>query len=374
MAYIFEFKTHTIRVQEQRHGVDIPGHRCRIVAASKFFLDSEEHHHHDDVIMMTFSVASGNTLGVTTHFPGFPLRVVDNVDKCAFANDRLTSIESPTKPTRDSHNNAISISPVTLRGSGNTGVLLWVNAKLSHGEDQAIGIFCKVQQEGDEEREGEEIYFGYYDIRLYRENKNSSNSTTSIVHNAGHNISPEPESASSQVHNNTLWHTTQYGDLNNTRHVISPETGQKLLRLLTDMDIKCAIQTDLLKTSTGDLQKSMNLCCERIQLIDEKLSNMPNANRDYQLQEESSRIRQSENLENAMKRVQDTIIDSIKAMKTSIVASEAAIKATSFQNATSLKNAVDTINMHVCQLFVEQKKSFATEHLTIRKFDTQYDV
>jgi len=118
----------------------------------------------------------------------------------------------------------------------------------------------------------------------------------------------------------------------------------------------------------------MNLCCERIQLIDEKLSNMPNANRDYQLQEESSRIRQSENLENAMKRVQDTIVDSIKAMKTSIVASEAAIKATSFQNATSLKNAVDTINRHVCQLCVEQKKSFATEHLTIRQFDTQYDV
>jgi len=40
----------------------------------------------------------------------------------------------------------------------------------------------------------------------------------------------------------------------------------------------------------------------------------------------------------------------------------------------SQASTTDTINAHVRQLFVEQKKSFAIEHFTIRPFDTKYDV
>ena len=71
---------------------------------------------------------------------------------------------------------------------------------------------------------------------------------------------------------------------------------------------------------------------------------------------------------------QDAIVDAIKAMNKSIVASKTAIKTTSFENAQTLKNAVDAINTKVCQLFVLHKKSFATEDFKVQHFDTQFVV
>jgi len=317
MAYIFDFGTYKIRVQEQRNGADIPEYACRLVDASMHDLNSPEHHHSGEVAMMTFSVAPQHTLSVKTTFTGSSERQVDHVDQHVYAYQRdYLSDKVNTLPAR---RKAIVLNPDVYRGGGASGVILWIKSR-------PFGIFCKPEHETDTEVDASNIYSPHsYRFQCYRENEKVADS-------------------------------------------------ELMLDSLSDLNQKTDYQLKVSEEFMDNSMKNVKLCRDRIQLVLTKLSSMSDANEERQRQEELSRIRHCEKLEHSMKCMQDTMIDSMKAMKKSIVESETAIKMTSFENAMSLKNAIDATNAKLSQVFVERKKSFATEELTVKNFDTQYRV
>ena len=329
MAYIFDFGSFQIRIQEQRDGMDLPSHQCKMI--DKAQLRVKEGKDFYNAFMVTFGVGQGNSLHVRTTFPGAQFEKLEKIKGCAFGpginlsdSDKIFNVSK----------NDFSIEPATYRGGSNNGVVVYAKG-------QAFGIFCKVITVRDTVEEGENISF--FPVLCYRERKNISQ-----------------ESA------NPLVHKTSESTL--------PDTHYNVIQYLLAIEENSKRQTDMILKSTQELQTKLDLCYRRVERMENEFPGMHDLVKQQTNQILSKIIESDTKISTTTKVVNDLMdymhrmLDVMKESQTAITA----VKKISSANATSIKVAVDAINMNVYKLFQQQQKSYKIEEITLQPFNAKF--
>lgn len=323
MAYIFEFQSFTIRIQEQRQGMDLPSHQCKMIDVAKVRVNSG--HKSKDASMVTFGVGEGNTLHVTTTFPGAPFDRLETIHGRVLGEGlRLTD----SQKGYDVSKNDFSIQPVTYRSNSNNGVVVWAKG-------EAFGIFCKVLSSRDTVVEADNISF-----------------LPALCYRARNNISPEPA--------NPLADTTAHN-------------VQQYLLAVEETVIK---RTDEILKSTLQLQNNMVLCDRRVEQMGLYFSDMEDLVKQqtnlilHKITERDTQKSTSTKIVNDLRGHMDRMLTVVTDSQTAITA----VKKISTANAMSIKAAVDAINMNVCKLFQQQQRSYKTEEITLQPFNAKFSV
>jgi len=178
MAYIFDFGLFKIRIQEQRDGIDLPSHQCKMINIEKVLMKSTHNHPY----MVTFGVSKGNSLNVKTTFTGDAFAKLDMIAGRVL---REGPTLSDSDEMYDRTKNNFNIEPRTFRADAVNGVL--VNAK-----GEVFGIFCKVMTGRDTEVEADNVSFDR--VTCYREmNMISPNPANPFVHKTSVSSLPDTE-------------------------------------------------------------------------------------------------------------------------------------------------------------------------------------
>ena len=178
MAYIFDFGLFKIRIQEQRDGIDLPSHQCKMINREQVRVKSTHNHSY----MVTFGVSKGNSLNVKTTFTGDAFAKLDMIAGRVL---REGPTLSDSDEMYDRTKNNFNIEPRTFRADAVNGVL--VNAK-----GEVFGIFCKVMTGRDTEVEADNVSFDR--VTCYREmNMISPKPANPFVHKTSVSTLPDTE-------------------------------------------------------------------------------------------------------------------------------------------------------------------------------------
>jgi len=329
MAYIFDFESFQIRIQEQRDGKELPSHECKMIDRAEVRVGSG--YNIKNAFMVTFGVDKGNSLHVTTTFRGAPFEKLQKIEG-RYLGERHTLSDSDS--VYDVSKNDFSIEPAKFRSNSSNGVVV-------HAHGEVLGIFCKVITGRDTVVEGDQISFDH--AVCYRELKN---------------ISP--------VSANPIVHKTSDHTLSDTQY------KQYLLAIEENL----TRQTDLILKSTQELQSKLDLCDRRVQRMEKYFPGMEDLAKQQtnlilsKITESDTQISTSTKHVNDLMAYMDRMLAVTRDSQTAITA----IKEISSANARSIKVAVNAINMNVCKLFQQQQKSYKIEEITLQPFNAKFSV